>query len=730
MAARRLDDAVHDPSKDFSLALGGEQPPAGHRFPQHDGSCKHIRLTRHRVAEHLLGRKVAELTLELSFAGRVEFPERLRHTEVEHACDAVDADENVLRGHVTVNEAQRFAEVARRLMRGVQAMKRLNEYPSGDVDRNERSELERASQQRSERLPLHVLHHQEQLVAVCHDIVCRYHVGMSDASGESRLIEKHGDELRIERELRMQSLDRDRTRETALSGKAPHVNGRHASGRDPIEDRIATHKEGRSLSRWHHKLEDIIAQLALKRTRYQVIGWAVRMRRGGDVHRSRTTHAPYKRNALSACAAVLLAFGPAMACTSILGIDHDYRVVGADGGAAGLPDVGHGAGEEGGGSGPNDGGADADSAADAGEEFPHDAGAVTKVVAGKFHTCALFASGFAKCWGRNDDYQELGNGSMLSTAVPLPAMSGGLSDLFAGAHQTCATVDGGAVCAGRGEDGELSNGVDANSAIPVGLAGFPSPPTAIASGETFMCALVSTGDIWCVGAGPHGELGDGTVRTSASPVRVQLPGPAQALAAYNGHACALVTDGTVACWGDDSSGQLGNGRVTPDAGVAVPSAVQGIAGATAIGVGVEHSCALTGSGRAGSVWCWGGNSYGQLGNGSTALSPTPVQVQGSAGATSLAVGGLHACAGMLVAGIVKCWGKGGSGELGNGRSSDSPTPVTVQTISYPESLTAGGYHTCALVSSPNVVCWGSNDFGQLGNGNAPNQQNQPGQVSW
>jgi len=451
------------------------------------------------------------------------------------------------------------------------------------------------------------------------------------------------------------------------------------------------------------------------------------MRRGGDVHRPRTIDSPYKNRALSAGAAVLLAFTPAMACTSILGIDHDYRAVAADGEPAALEDVGDGAREDGGGGGPSDGGADTQ--AEAIDAFPHDAGAVTKVVAGKFHTCALFASGYAKCWGRNDDYQELGNGSAFSTAVPLPAMSGGLSGLFAGAHQTCATLEGGAVCAGRGEDGELGNGADASSAYPVALVGFPSPPIAIASGETFMCALVSTGDIWCVGAGPHGELGDGTAHTSASPVRAQLPGPAQALAAYNGHACALMTDGTVTCWGDDSSGQLGNGRVT-DGGVALPSAVQGIAGATAVGVGVEHSCALTGSGRAGSVWCWGGNGYGQLGNGTTTPSSTPVQVQASVGATSLAVGGLHACAGMLVAGVVKCWGKGGSGELGNGRTSDAPTPVTVQTISYPESLAAGGYHTCALVSSPNVVCWGSNDFGQLGNGNAPNQQSQPGQVTW
>jgi alpha-tubulin suppressor-like RCC1 family protein len=402
----------------------------------------------------------------------------------------------------------------------------------------------------------------------------------------------------------------------------------------------------------------------------------------------------------SALVAVALLFGPAAACTSILGIDHDYHAAGGDGGGNAAP------------------------------QFPGDAGAVAKVVAGKFHTCALFASGFAKCWGRNDDYKELGNGSTLSTSVPLPAMSSGLNDLFAGAHQTCATVEGGAVCAGLGENGELGNGGNASSAVPVNLVGFPSAPTAIVSGETFMCALVATGEVWCVGAGMHGELGDGTARMSVSPVRAQLGGRALAVAAYYGHACAVIADGTVECWGDDSFGQLGNGHLTPDGGAALPSVVPGIAGATAVGVGAEHSCALVGAGRTSGVWCWGGNGNGQLGTAATAPSPTPVQVQGLEGATSLAVGGFHACAGMLVAGVVKCWGKGGSGELGNGRSGDAPTPVTVQSISYPESLAAGGYHTCALVASPNVVCWGSNDFGQLGNGNAPNQQNQPVQVTW
>jgi alpha-tubulin suppressor-like RCC1 family protein len=412
---------------------------------------------------------------------------------------------------------------------------------------------------------------------------------------------------------------------------------------------------------------------------------------------------------------VLFAIG--MSCTSLLGIDHDYHAVRGE-------DVGLEAG----------GDVDAATAIEAGPEasetFRSEAGSIVKVVAGKFHTCALLSSGFAKCWGRNDDYLELGNGTNASTAVPLPAMRGGLSDLFAGAHGTCATLAGGAVCAGHGEDGELGNGADAGSAVPVSPSALPANPVAMTSGEAFMCALLGSGEVWCAGDGTHGELGDGLSHRSFAPVKAQLSGAAQAIAAFYLHACAILKDGTVECWGDNSLGQLGRGRTSASTSAPLPAPVRAVSGVTAIGVGTEHSCAVAGSGGTASVWCWGSNANGQLGDGTNTASPTPVQVQGVVGATSLAVGGFHACAGLLYAGVAKCWGKGGSGELGNGKATDAPTPVTVQSISYPASLAAGGYHTCALVASPNVVCWGSNDFGQLGNGDAPNQQAQPAQVTW
>ena len=189
------------------------------------------------------------------------------------------------------------------------------------------------------------------------------------------------------------------------------------------------------------------------------------------------------------------------ACTAIAGIDGTYTLASSDAGA-----------RDGAAGSTGDGGA-----SEASVTFPADAGAVTKVVAGRFHTCAFFHdTGIAKCWGRNADYGELGTGTGQDTAVPVYAMTPGLTDLFAGAHDTCGLLPGGAECAGKGGVGELGDDVvDADSPVPEMTSAFPSAPTQIASGETFTCAVVAGGDVWCVGDGPLGQLGNAKPRASA-----------------------------------------------------------------------------------------------------------------------------------------------------------------------------------------------------------------------
>jgi alpha-tubulin suppressor-like RCC1 family protein len=133
--------------------------------------------------------------------------------------------------------------------------------------------------------------------------------------------------------------------------------------------------------------------------------------------------------------------------------------------------------------------------------------------------------------------------------------------------------------------------------------------------------------------------------------------------------------------------------------------------AEAVTAGGGHTCALTDDGA---VWCWGDNQFGQVGDGTTTDSRVPAEVIGSdASVTSVSAGANHTCA-VLANGVVKCWGENSTGQLGDGTTANSPTPVTVQGLSGVAAVAAGDSYTCALTTAGAVWCWGKNDDGQVG----------------
>ncbi len=181
-------------------------------------------------------------------------------------------------------------------------------------------------------------------------------------------------------------------------------------------------------------------------------------------------------------------------------------------------------------------------------------------------------------------------------------------------------------------------------------------------------------------------------------------------ASSGGQTCAVQSHGGVDCWGYNEEGQLGNGTTVSSA---TPVEVNGITHAASVSTGSGFSCALL---SGGSIDCWGYNAYGTLGNGTTTNSLTPVAVSGITNASGVgAARGQHACA-VLSSGGVDCWGNNAHGELGNGTTESSTRPVAVSGITKATAVAAGEYSSCALLTTGGVDCWGWNLYGELGNG--------------
>ena len=340
---------------------------------------------------------------------------------------------------------------------------------------------------------------------------------------------------------------------------------------------------------------------------------------------------------------------------------------------------------------------------------------VTAITTGDFHTCALTTEGAVMCWGRNWSGQ-LGDGTTKNrdTPVDVPGLEGGATAITAGGSHTCALMTSGGIRAwGKNMYGQLGDGKTTHSSTPVDVGELGSEVTAVALGRAHSCALKTGGGVACWGSNDHGLAGDGTVTNSSTPVDVVGIGSgALAITSGKSHVCALTPRGGVVCWGSNGHGQLGDGTTNRSG---APVDVIGLdSGVEAIGAGHEHTCALMTSGG---VKCWGNNRYRQLGDGTTDSSSVPVDVMGlGSELTSISVGGYHAC-GLTSGGRLICWGYNAWGQLGDGTTDDSGTPVEVPGPgSGLTAIATGEYNTFAVTSGGALKSWGYNPYGQLGDG--------------
>lgn len=349
---------------------------------------------------------------------------------------------------------------------------------------------------------------------------------------------------------------------------------------------------------------------------------------------------------------------------------------------------------------------------------------MTAISAGGLHTCALTREGGVQCWGYNSN-GELGDGTTEARYVPVDVAgltSGVIIAVTAGQDHTCAlTASGGVKCWGNNYNGQLGDGSTEDSLVPVDVVGLTNGVIAIAASSDHTCAVTVSGGVKCWGFNAWGLAGEDTVDSSSTPVDVNGLAGVTGITAGENHTCALTGEGGVKCWG--ATGFLG--LASFDNG---PVDVPGLAdGVTAIAAGAGHTCAVKGD----RVLCWGANGSGQLGNGAqTDVELTPVEVNGLSGdIVALAAGATHSCA-LMGNGGVRCWGGNSLGQLGDGTVSLRTTPVPVSGLGGKATAIAAGYiHTCALLEAGSVECWGVQRTGLLGDGDADPGQHSPVAVS-
>jgi alpha-tubulin suppressor-like RCC1 family protein len=344
---------------------------------------------------------------------------------------------------------------------------------------------------------------------------------------------------------------------------------------------------------------------------------------------------------------------------------------------------------------------------------------VRQLSAGLHHTCALLISGGTKCWG-SDTFAQLGTGYKHFRSIPsdVIGLSSGIAQVAMGTSHTCALSTVGAVkCWGLNSDGQLGDGLNSATRMPVNVAGLGSGIVQISASGNQTCALNSQGSVLC-----WGQLFNGA--KSSTPTSVSgLPPNVAFIEAGNGSQCILTSDGGAKCWGANNLGQLGIGSTAPQT---APADVYGLtSGVTQIARGFGHTCGALATGEA---RCWGANTYGQVGIGAAGGGieyPLLVSVVTN-GLTQIEPGSEHTCA--VVSGGAKCWGKNFEGQVGYGDFFFHYSPVEVVGLeSGVTSVATGMDFSCATVSA-GVKCWGSNIWGMLGDGTTT-QHNVPVSVS-
>ena len=326
----------------------------------------------------------------------------------------------------------------------------------------------------------------------------------------------------------------------------------------------------------------------------------------------------------------------------------------------------------------------------------------------------------------------------------------GVAEIGGGWLHSCARhTDGAVSCWGSNLHGALGDGTAAHvRSFARRVPGLPGDVVQLSVGNAHTCVLTAGGDVWCWGSNLNGQISTQLDAVVPSPTKLTVTTGAGTpvrfgwIGAGNVHTCGLSTAGVPWCWGENGASQLGRQTMLPQDGPAAVDSPTGgwPAAVSKMDVGGDHSCALSG----GSLFCWGYNTDGQLGNGTTQHGVRPTRVTAAngypgGGVTGIALGLYHSCA-ATQSRQVFCWGNNDFGRLGvdaeSGPATSTKVPDLVQAdpavqdngvgaAFRADRVTAGQEHTCAWNLNGQAWCWGRNIHGQLGDQLPSTQRNQP-----
>ena len=355
---------------------------------------------------------------------------------------------------------------------------------------------------------------------------------------------------------------------------------------------------------------------------------------------------------------------------------------------------------------------------------------VVQISLGQHHSAAITSDGSLWVWGYNG-YGQLGDGTYENHLTPMKVLDGvedgavvqvALGDM----HSAAIKADGTLWMWGYNGYGQLGNGTTTESLVPMQVTALGNGVTQVAMGRAYSAAIKSDGSLWTWGYNASGQLGDGTTTSKTTPVEVtELGVEVSQVALGVEHSAAIKADGSLWMWGWNKYGQLGDGiaKLYP-----APKKVEGMGGKVSqVSFSYSHAAVIKGgsasgtggagtsNGSVGTLWTWGFNDYGQLGDGTDMAHSTPSQVMAGKEFIQVALGEYHSAA-IASDGSLWTWGLNDDGQLGDGTATNRSIPVKVGEGARFVQVALGKRHSAAIASDGSLWTWGLNDDGQLGDG--------------